>query len=200
MNFRKSVLILLLELSLLLHISDIISLDQQPPQLTCDFSPNDNTDRMESTKSSAFVPSIEFLEEMAEPNDALSFIAEGSTGFQQLATDKLNQCRQQFASLLPALLASRIQKNDIVQISRWAKEQTSEMQWPPAVGNVGASLRLQATKSPNIARLSHENEQGLGLPSHNALVFRRLCFIVDYDSERDQIVKVIVTVSGWREE
>lgn len=98
-----------------------------------------------------------------------------------------------------------INKDKIVQISKYAQEQTQQMQWPPENVNYSqlqlmTALGVSKGDGGQIVRLVHQQEKGIPLPAHNPLVKRNLCFYADFSKQSQSIKRVIVTVRGWREE
>lgn len=89
----------------------------------------------------------------------------------------------------------------LVEISRWAVQQTAgatlERGWAAAMPMhpIGESADGQRVLMGQTAE-----ESRVVLPSHNAVVFRRLLAAAEFERESGRIARVFVTIRGWAEE
>eukprot|EP01105_Mastigella_eilhardi_P012936 TRINITY_DN2949_c0_g1_i1.p1 TRINITY_DN2949_c0_g1~~TRINITY_DN2949_c0_g1_i1.p1 ORF type:complete len:165 (-),score=39.11 TRINITY_DN2949_c0_g1_i1:97-591(-) len=96
----------------------------------------------------------------------------------------------------------------VVALSRWARQQTEQGADPEAdhemlpagwVDTVPMSL-LEMHAEAGRAVYGCDTEEGLPLPSHSPIVFRRLVLRAELDCARNVLIRVYVTIKGWREE
>eukprot|EP00727_Mastigamoeba_balamuthi_P011150 m51a1_g6658 putative 3 -cyclic-nucleotide phosphodiesterase (1251) ;mRNA; r:153684-160398 len=100
---------------------------------------------------------------------------------------------QAWASFLDELPA-QVTEQELVSISRWAARQMAEQSGYLAAGWERRLPALRAERQLRDGRLvlGHETGQGLALPSHSPIVFRRLVLRAVWDTTSSAIVSVQV--------
>lgn len=95
---------------------------------------------------------------------------------------------------------AHVRIDSLRHVARWAKEEMKNFSLPEAwVEKI--PLRPMATfGEEQLVRFGQYKEEGLPLPSHHPLVFRRLVLFADFDRPTQRIVQVIVSINGWVEE
>jgi len=99
-----------------------------------------------------------------------------------------------------ASVAQRLTPESLIDISRWAK---SEMATCTISLEQIASLSFgPEAQTPNREQVLYSQtvQDGIPLPSHHPLVFRRLLVAVSFDTATRRICRIFVTIRGWREE
>lgn len=101
-------------------------------------------------------------------------------------------CRDRVESKITSLM--------LYNISKWAKEKMKG--YHPPAGWI-QKLPMKPTGMSEEERylfLFQEPEEGFALPSHLPIVFRRLMVGVLYDTQANNIIRIYVTIRGWKEE
>jgi hypothetical protein len=88
----------------------------------------------------------------------------------------------------------------VVGISRWAAAQTRDFK--PSTNWISKLPMHPAGLSMDGKRIlfGQDTEEGIPLPAHSPIVFRRLLVGAVFDREAKTITKVYITIRGWREE
>ena len=168
------------------------------------------------------MPKITFLHEMGSPEDSDLFKYDSLLENFPISSSQMQIFENQWKALLPQIL-QKISKEQIVEQSRWAIDQTKSMVWPsPSLDLNQLSKMNPLGTNGNIIRMALDQDAGIPLPSHQALVQRRLCFYADFDKASLKIIQILgtqkknecffifvatlnfllklVTIRGWREE
>ena len=97
-------------------------------------------------------------------------------------------------------IAAQVSVGSLVSISHWAQEQTKSTvllnDWIASV----PMNPMGATKEGKRILFSQPVEQGVPLPVHVPIVFRRLMVGAVYDRDVQAIAKIYITIRGWSEE
>lgn len=97
-------------------------------------------------------------------------------------------------------IASQVSVDKLVGISRWAQEQTRKTVLLDDWITNAPMNPVGATKDGKRVLFGQETEQGVPLPVHAPLVFRRLMVGAVYDRDTESIATIYITIRGWREE
>ena len=97
-------------------------------------------------------------------------------------------------------LAEQITTEKLMSISRWAKEEMKAYILPEKELKKIIMDALESSEDGRYIHFSQKAEQGLVLPSHSPVVFRRMVLYAVYDIKNNNISKVYVTIRGWAEE
>ncbi len=149
---------------------------------------------MSATATADTVPPVEFIAEMQPwPSEFGPLTA----GF--LDPSYGDSVRTQWQSHA-ASVAQQLTSEHLLGISRWAK---TEM----ATFTVSAAQIASLTFGPEAQTLNREQvlysqclSEGVPLPSHHPLVFRRLIIAASFDTATRRICRFYVTIRGRREE
>lgn len=138
-------------------------------------------------------PPLVFVMETDEPPGG--FIEQTVT----LQPEESEKFFQAWQRLHPHLVA-HVTRDSLLRISRWAISEMKSLalptDWPAKI-----PLRpVAASRDQRLVRFSQFKEEGLPLPSHQPIVFRRLVLFVDYDRTTQNLVRVNVSINGWVEE
>jgi hypothetical protein len=104
-----------------------------------------------------------------------------------------------WARTKPHVLA-RVQIDSLRGVSRWAKEEMENFSLPEDWLEKIPLRPMASFGDERLVRFGQFKEEGLPLPSHHPLVFRRLVLFADFDRRTQTIVQVIVSINGWVEE
>ncbi len=145
------------------------------------------------TEHSLLLPPIVYVSE-AQPLPGR--FMEGSIAMSQAELAHFNE---QWQRLKPHVRA-HVRVDSLRNVARWAKEEMKNFSLPEAwIEKI--PLRPVATfGDEQLVRFGQYKEEGLPLPSHHPLVFRRLVLFADFDRRTQSIVQVVVSISGWVEE
>ncbi len=112
---------------------------------------------------------------------------------------ELDRFQHVWAQIKPHVLA-HLRPDSLRGISRWAEAEMKGFTLP-ADWLEKIPLRPVASFGDEpLVRFGQFKEEGLPLPSHHPLVFRRLVLFVDYDRRTHAIVQIIISINGWVEE
>ena len=116
-----------------------------------------------------------------------------------LRTDEQAAFDEAWKNIQPSV-SRQVDADTVRGMSRWAKPQMKDYELPSS-WLAGLNMEVVgATSNQRAVRFGPKVADGLELPSHSALVFRRLLAFADYDREAKKIVGVTVTIRGWVEE
>lgn len=110
---------------------------------------------------------------------------------------------QSFTALWQAqarAVCKKITTDSLVQISRWAGDLMKAVQLPEKWWEKISLRPMGASADGQTILFGQFKEDGLPLPSHSPLVFRRLILAVCYHQPSQSLDKVIVSIGGWVEE
>jgi hypothetical protein len=139
------------------------------------------------------MPALEFIPEMQSFGN--EFIPTPPT------LDSLTQ--KSFASLWRTQapeICKTIRPDSLSRISRWAKEQMKSFQLPANWWEKIPMRPMGASADSQTILFGPFKEEGLPLPSHHPLVFRRLVISACYHLPTHTLTRVIVSIGGWVEE
>jgi len=97
-------------------------------------------------------------------------------------------------------ICRRITADTLASLSRWAAAETKAVQLPARWWEEIPMRPVGISRDQQVALFGQFKEEGLPLPSHNPLVFRRLILFAGYHLHRQSLASVIVSISGWVEE
>lgn len=97
-------------------------------------------------------------------------------------------------------VCKKITTDSLVQISRWAVDQMKSFQLPEKWWEQIPLRPMGVSAGGQTILFGQFKEDGLPLPSHNPLVYRRLVLALCYNKTSQSLEKVIVSISGWVEE
>ncbi len=97
-------------------------------------------------------------------------------------------------------ICRRITADTLASLSRWAATETKAMQLPTRWWEEIPMRPVGISRDQEVVLFGQFKEEGLPLPSHNPLVFRRLSLFAGYHLHRQSLVSIIVSISGWVEE
>jgi hypothetical protein len=138
-------------------------------------------------------PHVEFVPEMAEFAESL-----GSPP-PVLPAREREDFEAKWEAAQP-VVARGVTPEALVGISRWAREETRSFHLDSGWLAHLPMNPMRADASGTVVILGQEPGDGVPLPSHNSLVFRRLVVCVEYDRGAGAIRRVYVTIRGWAEE
>jgi hypothetical protein len=98
------------------------------------------------------------------------------------------------------LVADRVTPAELVAISRWAREQTRSAALPTGwIEQI--PMTFQGRNSAGVLLFSQSAEESpVDLPTHAAVVRRRLIVAAAYDPAAPRITDAYITIRGWAEE
>jgi len=150
-----------------------------------------------NTLYSADFPVMQFVPEMEvfwEGFDTPRLLESAS-----LAVDTVEdflRCWEKCAEELP----SKTDAKSVREISRWAKTQMASYTLPENFGKGAKFSQVSFSKDKRKILFSQDIQDGIPLPSHSPIVFRRLLFGAVFDLETRKIERVLITIRGWVEE
>lgn len=97
-------------------------------------------------------------------------------------------------------ICGRITADTLASLSRWAVTETKAVQLPARWWEKIPMRPVGISRDQQVVLFGQFKEEGLPLPSHNPLVFRRLILFAGYHLHRQRIASVILSISGWVEE
>lgn len=97
-------------------------------------------------------------------------------------------------------ICRRITADTLAGLSRWATAETKDLQLPARWWEKIPMRPVGLSTDRQIVLFGQFKEEGLPLPSHHPLVFRRLILFAGYQPQRQHLTTVIVSISGWVEE
>lgn len=142
----------------------------------------------------------------AQPSPALEFVPEMqpfTNAFVMTPPDLDATVVQSFKALWQVqarAVCEKITTDSLVQISRWAVDQMKTVQLPEAWWEKIPLRPMGVSADGQTILFGQFKEDGLPLPSHSPLVFRRLILAVCYHQPSQSLDKVIVSIGGWVEE
>lgn len=110
---------------------------------------------------------------------------------------------QSFASLWHAQapeVCKKVTSDSLAQIARWAVEEMKSFRLPEKWWEKIPLRPMGVSADSQTILFGQYKEDGLPLPSHSPIVFRRLILAVYYHLPSQNLDKVIVSISGWVEE
>lgn len=112
---------------------------------------------------------------------------------------ELAHFRNAWLQIKPHLLA-QVRVDSLRGVSLWAREEMKSFSLPEDWLEKIPLWPMASLGNEQLVRFGQYKEEGLPLPSHHPLVFRRLVLFADFDRSTQRIVQVIVSISGWVEE
>lgn len=110
---------------------------------------------------------------------------------------------QSFASLWRAQapeVCKKVTSDSLAQISRWAVDEMKSFRLPEKWWEKIPLRPMGVSADSQTILFGQYKEDGLPLPSHSPIVFRRLILAVCYHLPSQSLDKVIVSIGGWVEE
>ncbi len=98
-----------------------------------------------------------------------------------------------------ASISQKIDEKTLHEISRWCKKEMKDFHLPKDWINQ-IFLVPEAVLNNQTFFFFHDVPNGIPLPSHHPLVFRRMMVGAVYDPLKSRITKVVFTIKGWIEE
>ncbi len=97
-------------------------------------------------------------------------------------------------------ICRRLTADTLASLSRWAAAETKAVQLPARWWEEIPLRPVGISRDQQVVLFGQFKEEGLPLPSHHPLVFRRLVLFAGYQPHQQRLASVIVSISGWVEE
>lgn len=99
-----------------------------------------------------------------------------------------------------ASITQHLTTEALIGISRWAKSEMATCTISlEQIASLSFGPEAQTTNREQVL-YSQSIQDGIPLPSHHPLVFRRLLVAVAFDTATRRVSRIFITIRGWREE
>ena len=142
-------------------------------------------------------PEIVYLEEMKPfPTEFKGCSGNGSA---PIAIEISDSFQKEWVEMVVSV-SVQVQSESIRGISRWARPQMASFTLPEHWLEKLSMEPIAHASDQRKVLFSQTVSNGLPLPSHSPLVFRRVLAAAEFDTRERRIRKVFITIRGWREE